>query len=169
MKVLLDSTYFFPAIDIEITEGWSKTNLITLLRNESYVLFYADLSIFEIYAKAMKLIIQKKLDIDIESVQKGLQGILNSPRLHKLNWWEHLYETELVLKLKEIHNDSIDCTLFYLAIVNCDIFATYDEIFVNKIQGKEFVQAVIQQTNPHFKIWMGNLSHDPFELFPSKR
>ncbi len=139
---------------------------MTLLSNESYTLYYADLSLFEIYAKVMKLIIQEKLDLDIGSIQRGLQGILNFPKLHKLNWWEHLFETDVVLKLKEIHSDSIDCTRFYLAVVNCDIFATYDDTLINKIKDQEFIQRFVQETNPHFKIWLGNLAQDPIALFP---
>ncbi len=72
----------------------------------------------------MKLILQQKLSITIEEVQNGIQSILNSERLLKINWWEHIFESEILLKLKETHNDSIDYMLLYLAIINCDIFST---------------------------------------------
>ena len=110
----------------------------------------------------MKLIIQEKLEIEIGSIQKGIHSILNSPNLHKLNWWEHLLESDVLLKLKEIHSDSIDCVLFYLAVVNCDIFATYDEALIDKMIENEFIQGFIKNTNPSFKIWLRNLSNDPF-------
>ncbi len=84
----------------------------------------------------------------------------------RCNWWVHLYETDVVLKLKEIHSDSIDCTLIYLAVVNCDIYATFDDMLINKLKDQQFIQQFITETNPRFKIWSRNLIQDPFSLLP---
>ena len=160
MKLFLDSTYLIPALNINILEGWSKQDLKNLIQSEKYELYYCDLSLFEIYTKCMKLIIQQKLEVEIEAVQNGIQGILNSPKLFKINWWEHIFESEILLELKKIHNDSIDCMLFYLGIINCEIFATFDDTLIDKAKESEFIRKFIQEINPKFKIWFNNLSKD---------
>ncbi len=160
MKLFLDSTYLIPALNVDILEGWSKQDLKNLIQSEKYELHYCDLSLFEIYTKCMKLIIQQKLDVEIEAVQNGIQGILNSPKLFKINWWEHIFESEILLEFKKIHNDSIDCMLFYLAIINCEIFATFDDTLIDKTKESEFIRKFIQEINPKFKIWFNNLSKD---------
>ncbi len=165
MKLFLDSAYLIPAFNIDILEGWSKKDLKTLIESEKYKLFYCDLSLFEIYTKCMKLILQNKVDIEIEVIQRGIQSILNSPRICKINWWENIFESDILLKLKEIHNDSIDCMLIYNAVIHCDIFATFDDTLIKKIRESEFIKSFIQEINPQFRIWLGNLSGDSSLLF----
>lgn len=158
MKLFLDSTYLIPAFNVDITEGWSKKDLKNLVQSEIYELYYCDLSLFEIYTKCMKLLIQNKLNIKIEEIQNGLQSIINSPRLIRINWWEHIFETDILLSFKKIHNDSIDCMLVYLAIVNCDIFATFDDTLIKKVKKEEILKNFIKEVNPQFKYWLNNLS-----------
>ena len=158
MKLLLDSTYLIPAFNVDITEGWSKKDLKNLIQSEIYELYYCDLSLFEIYTKCMKLLIQNKLNIKIEEIQNGLQSIINSSRLIRINWWEHIFETDILLSFRKIHNDSIDCILVYLAIVNCDIFATFDDTLIKKLKKEEILKDFIKEVNPQFKYWLNNLS-----------
>ena len=164
MKLFLDSTYLIPALNVDITEGWSKKDLKNLIQSEIYELYYCDLSLFEIYTKCMKLLIQNKLNIKIEEIQKGLQSIINSSRLLRLNWWEHIFESDIILSLKKIHSDSIDCMLIYLAIVNCDIFATFDEALIKKVKKDEILKDFIKGVNPQFKYWLNNLSETSISL-----
>lgn len=153
-----------PAFNVNITEGWSKKDLKNLLQSENYELYYCDLSLFEIYTKCLKLILQDKLSVQIEEIQNGLQSILNSPRLLRLNWWEHLFESDILISLKEIHNDSIDCMLLYLAIVNCDIFATFDDTLIKKVKKEKNLNDFIKAVNPQFKLWLNDLSGKPFSF-----
>ena len=163
--MFLDSTYLIPALNIDILEGWSKLDLKNLIQSEKYELYYCDLSLFEIYTKCMKLILQQKLEVQIETIQKGIQSILNSPRIFKINWWEHIFESEILLQLKKIRNDSIDCMLLYLAITNCDIFATFDDKFVKKIKENDIIEQFVQEVNPQFRIMLNNLSQESVHLF----
>lgn len=158
MKLLLDSTYLIPAFNVDIAEGWSKKDLKNLIQSESYELHYCDLSLFEIYTKCMKLLIQNQLNVKIEEIQKGLQSIINSSKLVRINWWEHAFESDILLLLKKIHNDSIDCMLLYLAIVNCDMFATFDDTLIKKVKKDETLKDFIKDVNPQFKYWLNNLS-----------
>lgn len=132
MKLFLDSTYLIPAFNVDIAEGWSKEDLKNLIQSEIYDLYYCDLSLFEIYTKCMKLLIQDKLEIKIEEIQKGLQSLLSSSRLLRINWWEHVFESDILLSLKKIHNDSIDCMLLYLAILNYHAMNGMDSYFIEK-------------------------------------
>jgi len=150
---------------LDISEGWSKKDLKNLLQSEKYELYYCDLSLFEIYTKCMKLILQQKLNVQIETVQNGIQSILNTPNIFKINWWEHIFESDILLEFKKIHNDSIDCMLLYLAIINCDIFATFDDIFINKIKENDIIKKFVQEVNPPFRILQHNLSQESIRLF----
>lgn len=165
MKLFLDSTYLIPALNIDILEGWSKLDLKNLIQSEKYELYYCDLSLFEIYTKCMKLILQHKLDVQIEDIQKGIQSILNSPKIFKINWWEHIFESEILLQFKKIHNDSIDCMLLYLAIINCDIFATFDDILIKKIKENNIIKKFVQEVNPQFRILLNDLTQNSIHLF----
>jgi len=164
LKLFLDSTYLIPALDIDISEGWSKADLKNLIKNDKYDLYYCDLSLFEIYTKCMKLILQDKLRVEIETVQNGIQSILNSSRLFKINWWENIFESNLILKFKEIHNDSIDCIILYLAIVNCDILATFDDYFIKKVKQSDDIKKIIEEINPEFRILFNDLSRESIRL-----
>ena len=164
MKILLDSTYLFPLIDIDINEGWTKSHLSQLLENENYDLYYGDLSLFEIFTKSMRLILQKKLSFSMDEIQKGINSLVNSKKFKKINWWEHLFESEIILELRRIHSDSIDCELFYLAVVNCDIFATFDETMIKKIKDNSIILDWIKGVNPNFQIWKRNLQKIPEKI-----
>ena len=164
MKILLDSTYFFPIIDIEISEGWTKNQLLSLLQDPAHDLYFCDLSVFELYTKAMKLIIQHKIDISINQIQNGLQSLLNTDRFQKIIWWEHLYESDIVLELKRQHSDSIDCELFYLAVVNCEIFATFDRTMLKRFKSNKNVVDWIKKVNPSFRIWEKCLEKKPYHF-----
>ena len=164
MKILLDTSYLFPLIDIEINEGWTKSHLLRLLKNESYNLYYSDLSLFEIFTKSMRLILQNKINLSMDQIQNGISSLINSSKFQKINWWEHLFESEIILELRKIHSDSIDCELFYLAVVNCDIFATFDKTMVKKIKTNSIILDWINNVNPNFRIWKKNLQKKPEKI-----
>jgi len=165
LKILLDSTYLIPALNIDITEGWSKQDLLNLIKSDNYDLYYCDLSLFEIYTKCMKLILQKKLSVRIETIQIGVESILYSPKLRRLDWYEHLSESEIILKLKELHNDSIDCMLFSISVVVCDSFATFDSTFINEIKKSQSILKWIKDINMDFSIWMSDLKGERVSIF----
>jgi len=161
----LDSTYLFPALSVEITEGWSKSSLLHLIQSNKYKLFYCDLSLFEIYAKSMKLILQQKLSVNIETVQNGIDGIVHSSKLHKINWYRYSNESEMIQELKKMHNDSIDCMLFYISVVMCDVFATFDSTFIKKIKRSQKLLNWIKLINPDFRVWMDDLNNEKINIF----
>lgn len=157
MRLLLDSTYLFPLLDLEITEGWGKKDLFNLLRLENYEVFYVDLSLFEVYTKCLKLILQHTVSLDINIIQNGFNSVIYSKTLQRINWWEHSHEPEVILKLKNLHNDSIDCMVFYISVIFCDCLATFDSILIKEVKESEYISNWIEEVNPNFMIWMNDL------------
>ncbi|TXT67763.1 MAG: hypothetical protein BAJALOKI1v1_10028 [Promethearchaeota archaeon] len=47
--------------------------------------------------------------------------------------------------------------LFYLSIIYCDIFATFDSTFINEIKGNSEILAWIKYVNPNLRLWMNDL------------
>ena len=164
IRVLLDSTYLLPALGIEIVEGWTKKNLLFLLQNEALSLYYVDLSLFEIYTKILKLIIQKKITADVHEIQKAFDSIVVSNNLKRIKWYNHLVDPEFLLKMKELHEDSIDCMLFYISLLTCDCFATYDLSLINNIRSSDEMIEWVKDLNPEFTVWLGNLNTTPEKL-----
>jgi hypothetical protein len=150
---------------VEITEGWSKSDLLHLIQSERYELFYCDLSLFEIYAKCMKLILQEKIIVNIETIQNGIDTIIQSSKLQRVDWYQYVNESEMILELKKKHNDSIDCMLFYLSVVLCDSFATFDSTFIKTIKKSQKLMNWIKLINPHFSIWMDDLEGKKVNIF----
>ena len=159
-RVFIDSTYIFPALNVDIIEGWNKKDLnklISKVKSGEILLYYCDLSLFELYTKCMRLINQHVLNVSISSIQEGLDGIINCPDLQKIDWYNHNYDSNFVLNLKAIHNDSIDCQIFYLAVLLGQCFATFDSTFIRRIKETPRILDYIRDINPNFMIWSGNL------------
>ena len=112
----------------------------------------------------MKLIIQKKINLNIEQAQNGIQAILRSNSLHKINWFDNIFESDILLKIKFAHNDSIDAMVFYSAVVNCDVLATFDETLIERMHENQEIIQFIKEVNPKFKIWLKNLENPPIPL-----
>lgn len=157
MKLLIDSSYLIPALGIDIVEGWSNQDLLDLMSSDDYELAYCELSLFEIYTKAMKLLLKGEIEVRIERIQKGLHGILYSKKLLKELWWEHLFESEIILELKRMHNDSIDCMIFYISVVAHDCLATFDDTLITKVKNNQELLHWVEEVNPDFQVWMSDL------------
>lgn len=157
MKLFLDSTYLFPLIELEITEGWTKSRLLKLISKPDYEGYYSDLSIFEIFTKSAKLILNQQIDIEIEDVARGIQTIRYMPTTRSIQWTNYLFEAPIYLELKKHHSDSIDCMIFYLAVMNCDSLATFDETMINHWKNETAIQHWVKTINPNFSIWFKDL------------
>ncbi|MHA1520720.1 MAG: hypothetical protein ACTSRK_11105 [Promethearchaeota archaeon] len=165
MKLLLDSSYLFPIVDVDIVEGWMKTDLLKLITSRTFDLFYCDLSLFEIYTKTLKLITNQTINVQIDSLQRGMQSLINSGDLIKIHWWEYIFETEILQEMKSVHNDSIDCEIFYLAVSLCDLFATFDETLIERMKNSDLISAWIKKINPQFSYWIGPIKANPTPFF----
>jgi hypothetical protein len=157
MKLFLDSTYLFPLLEIEITEGWTKTQLLELISKSDYQGLYCDLSIFEIFAKISKLINNHQINIEMDDVVHGIQTIRYMPKTRPIKWYDYLFEAPMFLELKKHHSDSIDCMIFYLAVLNSETLATFDRTMIDHWKNVEKIQQWVKTVNSGFSIGFDSL------------
>jgi len=146
LKILLDTTYFFPAIGITIKE-LPKDTPITLHQKGNQISI-CDISIFELSAKAAKHINKEKLSP--QRVTRGIKAIIYSEQIEIIP----TYETQTLLTAFELRNtltDFIDCLILSSAINHCDALVTEDNDIQNLRKNKEFNE-LLMATNPKFKI-----------------
>jgi PIN domain nuclease of toxin-antitoxin system len=146
LKILLDTTYFLPAIGITIKEV-PKDAPITLYQkgNQTSV---CDISIFELSAKGAKHINQKTLSP--QRVTRGIKAIIHSEQIEIIP----TYETQTLLtafQLRSTLTDFIDCLILSSAINHCDTLITEDNDIKNLTKNKKF-NKLLTATNPNFKI-----------------
>ncbi len=162
MKIFIDTSYLLPFIKIKI-ETIADDVLINLLHDKSSEYFYSDLSIFELTAKAFKLIVKNE-QINTQDLMIGIDAIQNDPRLKCLSYTYNPLIIELASNLKKIHNDTIDCLIFASAICNCDCIITMDSSLYEKIKKNDFLKKEIQSLNKNFKFWFNDLKNSPKSL-----
>ena len=161
MKLLLDTTYFLPAIGISV-EGISEDAIIKLIKM-GHQIFLNTITIFELAAKGAKYIVSG--DIKSDRVIRGIRSIVYDEKIEKIP----LYDTSILLtsfKLRKILEDFIDCLILSSAINKCDILVTEDKD-IKCLEEKEEYQKIIKTINPKFKIQTLNeiLTKNPSNKF----
>lgn len=159
MKILINTSYFLPLIKISI-EGISERILLEILFQSENTLYYSDLSLFELTAKAFKYI-NKENQISTQDLMNGLDAIQNNNRLIHISWKENPIIIELAKKLRMIHKDTIDCLIFATAICNCDCIVTMDKDLYKQICLNNSILEEIQSINKNFQFWFNELSESP--------
>jgi predicted nucleic acid-binding protein len=144
--MLIDSTFFFPLISVEI-QNCPKEAILELLRKEEIV--RSDLVIFELSAKGSKLINEGKLTI--EDLTEGLTAIQYHPSIETIPI--HYSEIQiLACELRKQHADFIDCLMVATAVNNTNCFLTFDKEIKRKTQG--IWKKIIEKENKEFKVKM---------------
>lgn len=162
MKVLLDTSYFLPLVKVQVKE--IPVNLLQdLLSNPSIELHYCDVTLFEMAAKAIRLMVSGE-PIDVQDVRIGIDALENDERLVRDSWSTHPYALELASTLRKIHSDFIDCLILATAACRAETFVTMDDEFYKKIIGEPAVIQQILDINTYFQFWFGNLSKPPISF-----
>ena len=159
MKILFDTSYLLPFIKIKI-ESISDDILLNLLNNKSNEYYYSDLSLFELTAKAFKLIVDNN-QINSQDLMIGIDAIQNDSRLQCIPYIYNPLIIELAIEFKRIHNDTIDCIIFASAICNCDCIITMDLTFYENIKNNDTLLEKIKSINKNFKFWFNDLVNSP--------
>lgn len=146
MKLLLDTTYFLPAIGI-LVKNLPKDAPIKLIQ-KGHQIFISDITIFELSAKAAKYTATGK--IPAERAARGIRAIVYSETINTIQTHE---STTLItaFKLRQTLNDFIDCLLLSSAINQCDALITEDNN-IHDIKEDKIYQEIILTKNPKFKI-----------------
>ncbi|MHA1997359.1 MAG: PIN domain-containing protein [Promethearchaeota archaeon] len=159
MKILLDTSYLLPLIKVGV-ERIPENLLITLLGNRDHELSYSILSIFELAAKGIKLHVKEGAPMLVD-IFRGIDALQNEARLKPIAWVDDYRLLELTKSLREIHSDFIDCVIVASAVTRCDVIATLDDDFHEKITRSEVCSQEIISINPDFAFWFGGLKSPP--------
>ena len=146
MKLLLDTTYFLPAIGVSVKQ-LPKDAPIKLIA-KGHQISISDISIFELSAKGAKHITNKTLTP--ERVTKGLRAIIYDDTVESIP----IPDRQILLtafKLRNILHDFIDCLILSSAINQCDALITEDNDIQELKKNKE-LNGLLSTTNPEFKI-----------------
>jgi PIN domain nuclease of toxin-antitoxin system len=146
LKLLLDTTYFLPAIGISIKELPNDAPIKLIAKGHQISI--SDISIFELSAKGAKHITDDTLTP--ERVTRGIKAIIYDDTVETIP----IHDNNLLLtsfKLKSILNDFIDCLILSSAINQCDALITEDSDIQNLKKNKEFNE-LQKTTNTTFKI-----------------
>ena len=146
MKLLLDTTYFLPAIGISIKELPNDAPIKLIAKGHQISI--SDISLFELSAKGAKHITDGTLTP--ERVTRGIKAIVYDDAIETIP----IHGNNLLLtsfKLRRILNDFIDCLILSSAINQCDTLITEDSDIQNLKKNKEFNE-LLTTTNTAFKI-----------------
>jgi len=146
LRLLLDTTYFLPAIGISIKDLPKDTPIKLVWRGHQISI--SDISIFELSAKGAKHITAGALSA--ERVTKGIRAIVYDETIETIP----MYESTLLLtafKLRSMLSDFIDCLILSSAINRCDALITEDNDIQNLKKNREFNE-LLTVINPKFKV-----------------
>jgi len=146
LKLLLDTTYFLPAVGVSI-ENVPQQAALALIEH-GHEIFICDITIFELSAKSGKYIAAGK--ITSERALRGIRSVIYDERVEKIP----LHDTPILLiafKLRSYLNDFIDCLILSSALNHCDMLVTEDYHLHDLAHMKDF-QELLKTINPKFKI-----------------
>ncbi|MCX6641987.1 MAG: hypothetical protein NTV15_01175 [Candidatus Bathyarchaeota archaeon] len=146
MNILLDTTYFMPAIGISLSGV--KPRVYRTLKENGHTLYISELTIFELSAKGAKNVASHELDPD--RVRRGVTTIARDESLIKIP----LLEGEVIhntFTLRGVMNDYIDCVILSSALSRCNAIVTEDQL-IHRIRDNPIYRRITEETNPSFKI-----------------
>ncbi len=146
MKVLLDTTYFLPAVGISIKE-LSKDAMIKL-NTKGHEIAISRISLFELSAKGAKYVVNNELSP--ERVALGIRAILYDDIIEKMS----TDDSKVILTaftLRSLMVDFIDCLILSTALNHCDALITEDQDILNLKKNKKYLE-LAATINPIFKI-----------------
>ena len=152
MKVLLDTTYFLPAVGVQV-EGISPRVVVDLM-GRGHRIFLSELSLFELSAKGGRFVVEGKLEA--ERVLRGVRSIFYDERLVKVPFVESSV-LFVAFELRRFVRDFIDCVILSSAVNCCDVLVTEDYELLGLNDCRSF-RGLVRAENPKFKV----LSLDEF-------
>ncbi len=128
-------------------KGLPQSALLTLLQ-EGHEISISGISIFELAAKAGKLITAKK--ITAEKTSRGITALIHDERIERIP----VYHSPLLttaFKLRRMMNDFIDCIILATALHSSDILVTEDGIIHDLSDRPEYLGLMLS-LNSGFEI-----------------
>ncbi|MEM3054337.1 MAG: PIN domain-containing protein [Candidatus Bathyarchaeia archaeon] len=146
MKLLLDTTYFLPAIGIAV-KNLPKDAPIQLIQKEHQI-FISKITLFELSAKGAKYAASET--IPPERITRGIRALAYAETINTIE----IHESTILhtaFKLRKTLNDFIDCLILSSAINQCAAIITEDND-IHTLKEDKIYQEIILTKNPHFKI-----------------
>jgi predicted nucleic acid-binding protein len=146
VNILLDTTYFMPAIGVSISGV--KPRVLRTLRENGHSISISELTLFELSAKGAKHVASHQLDPD--RVRRGVNAVAHDEALIKIP----LLEGDVLQRsfaLRGALNDYIDCVIISSAMCICEALVTEDRL-IHGIVDSPLYRRVLEETNPRFKI-----------------
>ncbi|MCD6313094.1 MAG: PIN domain-containing protein [Thaumarchaeota archaeon] len=122
MRLLLDTTYFLPAIGISV-RNLPKEAVVNLIK-KGHEVMVSEITFFELSAKGAKYVVNGKLSP--ERVCRGIRAIKHDERIKVIP----IHDTSILLtafKLRRILDDFTDCIILSSAINQAEVLITEDE------------------------------------------
>lgn len=146
MRILLDTTYFLPAIGI-LVKDLPRDALFKLMAKKHEIAI-SHISIFELSAKGAKYVITGKLLAD--RITRGITALVYDEKI-KIT---PIHESKILLtafKLRNMLDDFVECLILSSAINHCDVLVTEDSDILKLRKNKEFTE-FLSAAKPHFTI-----------------
>ena len=148
MKLLLDTTYFLPAIGVSIKELPNDAPIKLLAKGHHISVSY--ITLFELSAKGAKY--DNNGMLLPETVAEGIRAIVHDDEIETIP----IHDSKLLLtsfNLKNALTDFIDCLIVSSAINYCDALITEDNDIQNLTKNRKLGD-FMAAANPNFKIQM---------------
>jgi PIN domain nuclease of toxin-antitoxin system len=146
LKLLLDTTFFLPAIGVSI-KGLQKDAALMLIEKKHQVAM-SQISVFELSAKGAKYI--KEGQLTPERVTRGIRALVYNDEVEAIP----VHDSNILLvsfKLRSMLNDFIDCLILSSAMTHCDALITEDGEILSLTRNVDFLNLIADQ-NPGFRV-----------------
>jgi len=146
LKLLLDTTYYLPAIGVSIKD-MQKDALLKLISKKHQILM-SQITIFELSAKGAKYI--KEDLLSPERVTRGISAIMYNDAIETIP----IHDTTILLtafKLRNMLNDFIDCLILSTAINHSEGIITEDNE-IQRLKKNSELKNLVADLKQRFKI-----------------
>lgn len=146
MILLLDTTYFLPAVGIRV-RGVPQA-FAAGVRGAGHEVAICDVTLFELAAKGAKYVAKGALPA--WRVQRGIRSLLSN-ELVRIPFHDDAV-LGLALELRALVPDFIDCLVLSAAVNYCDALVTEDEDLLGLRGSEDFKRAVGSRAKPGFRV-----------------
>ena len=146
MKILFDSSYFFPLIKIKVEK--SSPAIFSLIHQKKpFEMQFSSITLFELSAKGARMIKSGKLTVN--DVIDGINALVSWKNISAINPWNGEVQ-RLAFDFRLDHSDYIDCLILASAIIHANVFVSED-ITLKKLLKTKWLNRV-REINIEFEI-----------------
>jgi PIN domain nuclease of toxin-antitoxin system len=146
VKILFDSSYFFPLIKVKVEK--SSPEIISLIHQKKpFELQFSSITLFELSAKGAKMIKAGKLTVN--DVIDGINALTSWRNISSIDPWNGEVQ-RLAFDFRYDHSDYIDCLVLASAIIHANVLVSED-ITLKELLKTKWLNRV-REINTEFEI-----------------